>query len=260
MTGSGDSRQPRDQGVTLPELLVAMFATSIILIGVGTVFTGSLRSLTVVNAKAQLTSDAQLAMQVMLPTLRAANGIPNPTSGQPGAIVITGDATSLSFRADLKPPVGNNWAATQLGWSSTYKGTLDATGLWPYRVDLYLSTSGCGAGGTQPGVIQALRPTVFNNSTGAASTPAAPTLRCILRTRSLTGLGFRYFGTGTSSGGSATSGCVIPDTATPARWPAPSTVTPSTSPGSVKSIEVSVIARDTSGRQVSLLNQICLTN
>lgn len=249
--------------MTLIELLVAMFAASILLVGVGTVFTGALRSLGEVTAKGSLTSDAQIAIQTITVKLRAANKIPasliTPNTN-PSYMVSTGTATGLTFYAEVPEPNWNAWTSAQLGWNDDYKKSLRATQSWPYKVEYSLAPSGCGTGGTLAGLIQKTTPAVFNNSTGAATFAGTATTRCFLRTTSTTGLAFRYFGSGTSSTGTSTSGCVIPDTATPVRWPTPAVVSAATAPGTVQSVEVSVTAQDSDGQKVALLNQICLTN
>ena len=263
MTGSSEPRPERDSGMSLIELVVAMFAASIILLGVGTVFTGALRSLGEVTAKGSLTQDAQIGMQTMAVKLRAANKIPASVSNpnvNPSYIVNTGSASSISFYAELPEANWSAWTTGQLAWNSDYQKSLQATKSWPYKVEYTLATSGCGSTGLLAGVIEKTTAAVFNNSTGAVTFPGAGTSRCFFRTTSTTGLAFRFFGSGTSPTGTSTSGCVIPDTVTPVRWPTPSVVNAATAPGTVQSVEVSVTAQDSDGQKISLLNQICLTN
>jgi hypothetical protein len=277
MTGpdlSPDPGHERERGISLVELLVAMFATSILVIGVGAVFTGALSSLGVVTAKGDLTSDVQLAMQTVTQSLRAGNPVQNATAATGGIVTATATppmttpltttttATSIVFRADLPEPRAATWGPVQLILNSSYQGTLTASRLWPYQVEYYLVTSGCGTGAVQAGVMQALTPAVFNPVTAAVSYPNVPVgarkTRCVLRTTSTSGISFRYWGPGTNATGNNSSACVIPDgvAPTPSAVPTPSTTTAV----KIKSVEVTMVAQDKSGRQVSLLNQICLTN
>jgi Tfp pilus assembly protein PilW len=80
--------------MTLVELMVAIFVTSILLAGVATVFTTTLRAARTVNIKASSTADARIAMEAMSRTLRVAY-LP---AGETAAIV-SATANALSFYA-----------------------------------------------------------------------------------------------------------------------------------------------------------------
>jgi len=85
-----------DAGLSLVELLVAMFVTSILLAGVATVFTGTLTGVRKVNVKTATSADARISMEAMSRTIRVAV----EPSGQPSAIAVATDHT-LSFYALL---------------------------------------------------------------------------------------------------------------------------------------------------------------
>jgi len=249
--------------MTLVELLVAMMATSILLIGIGVVFTGSLKSLVVVTAKGDLTANAQVAMETVSSKLRAGHGVLN-AAGVPGATLMVATANSITFRADLPEPASSTAAATQVApWNPAYASTLSGAALWPSAVRYSWTSTLCGTGSDKRGIIEETARASFVASgvtAGTVSYGAFSSPRCVLRTTSTTGIGFRYFANGV--GGA--SGCALPDAATPTRWPSPSlmptALTTTTELANVKSVEVSIIAQDPGGRQVSLLNQICLTN
>lgn len=88
-----DGRGP-DAGMTLVELLVAMFVTSILLAGVATVFSGTMRGVRTVNTKTGTTADARIAMEAISRTLRVAIIPTNESS----ALVTAGPST-LTFYA-----------------------------------------------------------------------------------------------------------------------------------------------------------------
>jgi prepilin-type N-terminal cleavage/methylation domain-containing protein len=239
-------REPDEQGMTLVELMVAMFATAILLAGVGTVFVGALRSLRVVTAKADLTSDAQLAMQTMTGRLRAADYVQPADTAYPN-IPLTATATSIKFLSYLS----NQTLATQLANAidavapgNTVGPQLRATGLVPDQVEYKYVATGCGSGALQSGMtetVTAPAPLATPSATGGLlSWPGTGQTRCVLRTTSAVSL--RYF-----------SGCALTDPviAAPVTGAALNTI---------KSVEVTATASDTSGRQIRLLNQTCLVN
>jgi prepilin-type N-terminal cleavage/methylation domain-containing protein len=84
--------QRDDAGMSLVEVLVAMFVTSILLAAVGTVFTGTLRGVRAINVKTSTTADARIAMEAMTRTLRVAYLPSNQTSTIASA---TGSAVSF---------------------------------------------------------------------------------------------------------------------------------------------------------------------
>jgi prepilin-type N-terminal cleavage/methylation domain-containing protein len=89
-------REPDDAGMTLVELLVAMFVTSILLAGVATVFTGTLGAVRTVNVKTSTTADGRIAMEAITRTVRVAF----QPSGQSSALILA-TTSKLSFYALL---------------------------------------------------------------------------------------------------------------------------------------------------------------
>jgi Tfp pilus assembly protein PilW len=82
--------------MTLVELMIAMFVTSILLASVATVFTGTLRGVRTVNAKTSTAADARIAMEAISRTLRVAY-----TPAEEDSALVSATATSLSFYALL---------------------------------------------------------------------------------------------------------------------------------------------------------------
>ncbi len=171
---------------------------------------------------------------------------------------MAGGANSIMFRADLPEPQAATWAPAQINaWNPTYGTSLKDGLLWPYRVKYSVSSTGCSG---LPGLVEELTPYRFS-ATGSTSF-GSPATRCLLKTASTEGISFRYF-TGAAAG---LSGCVLPDSAVPARWlspivvPAPIDELATAVLASVQSVEVTVKASDSAGRQVPLVNQICLVN
>jgi prepilin-type N-terminal cleavage/methylation domain-containing protein len=85
-----------DAGMTLVELLVAMFVTSILLAGLATVFTGTLGAVRTVNVKTSTTADGRIAMEAMTRTIRVAY----QPSDQSSALILA-TSSKLSFYALL---------------------------------------------------------------------------------------------------------------------------------------------------------------
>lgn len=61
-----------DAGVSLAELAVGMGLTAIVLVGLGTVFTGTMRTVGAVNVKSSTTADLRIATESMSRSLRVA--------------------------------------------------------------------------------------------------------------------------------------------------------------------------------------------
>lgn len=85
-----------DAGMSLVELLVAMFVASILLAGVATVFSGTLSSVRTVNVKTATAAEARIAMESISRNLRVAV----KASGQTSALATATDS-SLAFYALL---------------------------------------------------------------------------------------------------------------------------------------------------------------
>ncbi len=87
---------PDDRGLTLVELLVAMFVGSILLAGVATVFTGTLNGVRTTNVKTATGADLRVAIEAMSRTIKVAT-IPY---GQTSAFA-SASTTSIAFYALL---------------------------------------------------------------------------------------------------------------------------------------------------------------
>jgi len=101
-----------DAGFSLPELLVVMLLSSIVLAAVAVVFNGSMRVARATTAKGSTTADARIAMDAMLRRLRVAVVPPGATTtfGMAGTIAGTNypagvdavpSATEVAFFASL---------------------------------------------------------------------------------------------------------------------------------------------------------------
>lgn len=99
MTASpGPARTPRsDAGLSLPEVLVAMALTSILLAALAGIFASDLRTTSRISAKVTATADARLAVDTMSRRLRVAVA---PTDAATAAFTVTG-ARSVTFYASL---------------------------------------------------------------------------------------------------------------------------------------------------------------
>lgn len=83
-----------DAGMTLVELLIAMFITSILLAAVASVFAGTMKNVRVVNTKAATTADGRIAMEAITRTIRVAF----QPSNQVSALALA-NTNTLSFYA-----------------------------------------------------------------------------------------------------------------------------------------------------------------
>jgi prepilin-type N-terminal cleavage/methylation domain-containing protein len=73
-------RRGDDAGFSLPELLVVMLLSSIVLAAVAVVFNGSMRVARTASVKGNTTGDARIAMDAMIRRLRVAVVPPGGTS------------------------------------------------------------------------------------------------------------------------------------------------------------------------------------
>jgi prepilin-type N-terminal cleavage/methylation domain-containing protein len=92
-------RRPRaanDAGLSLVELMVAMFVTSILLAGISTVFVGTLRGVKTVNVKTSTGLDVGLAIEAMSRTVKVASLPYGETTA-----MVTASTTGMSFYALL---------------------------------------------------------------------------------------------------------------------------------------------------------------
>jgi prepilin-type N-terminal cleavage/methylation domain-containing protein len=101
-----------DTGFSLPELLVVMLLSSIVLAAVAVVFNGSMRVARTASAKGNTTGDARIAMDAMIRRLRVAVVPPGGTSpfgmagtaagtNYPGTVDAVPSATEVAFFASL---------------------------------------------------------------------------------------------------------------------------------------------------------------
>ena len=94
-------RRGDDAGFSLPELLVVMLLSSIVLAAVAVVFNGSMRVARAASAKGNTTGDARIAMDAMLRRLRVAVVPPGGTS--PFGMAGTATGTNYPTGVDLVP-------------------------------------------------------------------------------------------------------------------------------------------------------------
>jgi prepilin-type N-terminal cleavage/methylation domain-containing protein len=94
-------RRAQDAGMTLVETLVAISITSILLAGVATVFSGTLRGVNAVNVTTATTGTARIAMEAMTRTIRVAILPATPTNQSPAVLSALSSATTngLAFYA-----------------------------------------------------------------------------------------------------------------------------------------------------------------
>ena len=112
------ARRQDDTGLSLVELLVAMFVASILLAGVATVFTGTLRAVRTVNVKTSTSADGRIAMEAMTRTIRVAFQPSNQTTA-----IASATANTLTFYS-LINRTGVNTAIPlpsfiEYGWDGT---------------------------------------------------------------------------------------------------------------------------------------------
>jgi hypothetical protein len=152
-------------------MAVAMFVASVLLAGVGTVFVGTLRSVSTLTVKTSAAADTRIAMEALERSLRVAV----QPSGEPAALV-SASTTAVSFYAMI--------GATSDTVSKTLKPSLVE-----YAYD---STAKC--------LTQAVTPP----SSGSPTTwTTGRTSRCLVRTTSGS-LSFAYYTTGQlTAGGTA---------------------------------------------------------
>lgn len=94
------SRRGRDDsGFSLPELLVVMLLSSIVLAAVAVVFNGSMRVARVATAKGSTTADARIVMDAMLRRLRVAVVPPGGTS----VFDMVGTAAGTNYPTGVDP-------------------------------------------------------------------------------------------------------------------------------------------------------------
>jgi prepilin-type N-terminal cleavage/methylation domain-containing protein len=86
-----------DDGMTLIEMLVAMFVASILLAGIATVFVGTLRGVTTTNVKTATGADVRIAMEAMSRTVKVATA----PAGVSGGAFVSASTFGLSFYALL---------------------------------------------------------------------------------------------------------------------------------------------------------------
>lgn len=97
-----------DQGFSLPELLVSMVVSSIVIAGLATIFEADVRTSAVTSTRLDQTNDARVAVEAMSRNLRAAV-MPSQlldTTNIDNAF-ISGGPTWVTFYADLDNAAGN---------------------------------------------------------------------------------------------------------------------------------------------------------
>lgn len=97
MTGRrGPARRLGERGFSLPELLVSITVLSIVLAAVGTVFTGSLRTVRELRDRTTMAADARIGLEAVTRSLRVAIR----PAGETSAITLATGST-LTFYASL---------------------------------------------------------------------------------------------------------------------------------------------------------------
>lgn len=119
MIGRVRAARRDDTGMSLVELLVAMAITTVLLAGVATVFSGTMKGVRSVNARTSLAADGRISMESISRTLRVAV----KPAGQSAAIASATDHT-LTFYALLNrtgSPATTTPLATfvEYGWDGT---------------------------------------------------------------------------------------------------------------------------------------------
>jgi prepilin-type N-terminal cleavage/methylation domain-containing protein len=97
-------RQDRQAGLTLVELLVTMVVSSVLLLAVGAVFTGSLTSAKGVSSRSEATASARLAMDTLQRRLRVAvRPSPKPPTEDTSAMFTLLGPDRVSFYSSIAP-------------------------------------------------------------------------------------------------------------------------------------------------------------
>jgi type II secretory pathway component PulJ len=203
-TGSRPGRD--DRGLGLVETLIATALASIVLVAVGTVFTGAIRVVRTVSVKTATGAEVRVGLEAMTRTLRTAVR----PKGESAAVLVA-DSSRLSFYALLNR-----------------SGAVQATDTVPTRLDY--SYDGACLNQTQTPGVAVVNPAVagpFYTWTGTSTTV------CLVRTA--TAPQFSYFATAEI----ATSGTDNPALTIPSGG-----ITATTDLGSIQSVQLLVTGTD----------------